>query len=609
MNRLASAACLMFFIMFPLFAEDTFQTDWSGGPGVQGPVLQWESTFSEADDISWRSVAGQLCLSSRSISPTVKSYIDRSFHGGITIHADDVDEDGDMDVMAAGEFDHEIRLWLNNGDGSSWTEDIIADAYETAISVHTGDIDGDGMIDIVGASYEADEIAWWRNGGGVPIEWNRFIVDVSFDGVHDVQAVDVDGDGDLDLLGAACLADEISWWRNNGGDPITWTRFDIDENFDYACRLRGADFNNDGRMDIVATAWLDEEVAWYQNDGGDPVRWTKHILISSFTGTHSVCAADLDDDGRTDILAAAMDLGDIRWWRNIGGDPIEWESHLVDGAFAGAICVQAGDMDGDGDLDVIGSAWSTMGISWWENVNGDAMQWTEHAVTRNFGATPNTYPADINGDGALDLLGVSWDLNDAAWWEVSEFENQGWLTSSILDMEHAEHYSSMSWSSGIPEETGMAVQIRSSDDTSDLGEWSEEYTDTFTIPQPMGRYIQYRVSLFTESADVSPIVYDIGLSEEPHSVFPESLVEKVQMVEIYPNPCRDRLSLKANINLFDALNVSLYDVGGRRISTWKGIPESGTLPITDFVGLNPGSYLCRIKGPAVDEVHRIIVNK
>ena len=46
----------------------------------------------------------------------------------------------------------------------------------------------------------------------------------AFDGAIDVHAADIDGDGDIDVVGAAQLANDVAWWENTAGDGTAWTK-------------------------------------------------------------------------------------------------------------------------------------------------------------------------------------------------------------------------------------------------------------------------------------------------------------------------------------------------------------------------------------------------
>ena len=95
--------------------------------------------------------------------------------------------------------------------------------------------------------------------------------------------------------------------------------------------------------------------------------WTEHTVDGTFDNATSVFAADVDGDGDMDVLGAAFGDDEIAWWENTAGDGTAWTEHTVDGAFDGAFSVYATDVDGDGDMDVLGAAFFAGGIAWWES--------------------------------------------------------------------------------------------------------------------------------------------------------------------------------------------------------------------------------------------------
>jgi hypothetical protein len=88
--------------------------------------------------------------------------------------------------------------------------------FDGAVSIVPGDFDSDGDMDIVGAAAVADEVVWWENSDG---SWRRHSIVVDLDGAMCVCAADMDGDGEIDPVFAAMGAAEIAWWdrRQNSG--------------------------------------------------------------------------------------------------------------------------------------------------------------------------------------------------------------------------------------------------------------------------------------------------------------------------------------------------------------------------------------------------------
>ncbi|MEO1087860.1 MAG: FG-GAP-like repeat-containing protein, partial [Acidobacteriota bacterium] len=103
------------------------------------------------------------------------------------------------------------------GDGSAWTERSIDDNFDRPFSVYASDMDADGDIDVLGAAANANDVTWWENTAGDGTAWAPHTIDGDFAGARSVLAADLDGDGDADVVGAARDADHIAWWTNRGG--------------------------------------------------------------------------------------------------------------------------------------------------------------------------------------------------------------------------------------------------------------------------------------------------------------------------------------------------------------------------------------------------------
>ena len=73
----------------------------------------------------------------------------------------------------------------------------------------------------------------------------------------------MDGDGDMDIVSASYLDDTIAWYENNG-DGSSWTAANIVTNKDGAAGVFAADMDGDGDMDIVSASSRDNTIAWYE---------------------------------------------------------------------------------------------------------------------------------------------------------------------------------------------------------------------------------------------------------------------------------------------------------------------------------------------------------
>src|SRR6266478_4308432 len=169
----------------------------------------------------------------------------------------------------------------------------------------------------------------YLSGGGDPPTWTAFTVGTiptggTSDYSNDLWVADVDGDGFADIIHASKTANAITWYKNPcTATPCTpttgWTAFTVDAAATGVTSLAFADLDLDGRLDIVAnSSTATAGVVWYQNNGGNPVTWTKRTLTTT-AGATGVVVANLNSNGdrAPDIIASGTSgAGTIDRWLN-----------------------------------------------------------------------------------------------------------------------------------------------------------------------------------------------------------------------------------------------------------------------------------------------------
>ncbi|MFH1197132.1 MAG: FG-GAP-like repeat-containing protein [bacterium] len=298
-----------------------------------------------------------------------KKSIGNNFLGAKSVYTADIDNDSDVDVIGCASDGAQIAVWYNSGGNEiTWTKQIVKSGYAWAHEVFACDIDSDGDIDILGASSTLNQITLHKNTGGSPIIWQHSVIEENFNQAKSVCAGDVDNDGDNDILGASLLNNEISLWQNDGTD--LWTKKIVSSSFGGAHHIQLVDINNDGWLDILGAGWYANQIAWWKNNGNNPITWTKQIIGSGFARTCVAFAIDLDNDGYKDVIGSAQDGDQVAWWKNDGNDPIEWTKFIIDNNFNRVWPVHAADLDNDGDVDVIAGSGQegTNEIKWYENI-------------------------------------------------------------------------------------------------------------------------------------------------------------------------------------------------------------------------------------------------
>ena len=153
------------------------------------------------------------------------------------------------------------------------------------------------------------------------------------------------------------------------------------------------------------------------------IEFTEHTIAVHFLSAACVYAADVDGDGDMDVLGAAAGASDITWWENDGEQ--NFTEHTIEVIFHWANSVYAADLDDDGDMDVLGSSYNDDEITWWEN--DGAQNFTEHTIAEDYDRACSVYAADIDGDGDMDVLGTAIHANEITWWESDLDPVFGWL--------------------------------------------------------------------------------------------------------------------------------------------------------------------------------------
>jgi len=373
----------------------------------------------------------------------------------------DLDNDGDKDITVCEHRVNKLVVWINlGGTPIVWSRHVVGNGVEGPLGVCSGDIDSDGREDLVVSSYGGTgAISWWPNDGGSPENWERHDIRTGFTDASSCQAVDIDRDGRLDILGTSEGLGEVVWWRNGGGDPIVWTEQVIDGYFPGTQTAVAADIDGDGNLDVVAGSGDASEVAWWQNDGGNPIVWTRNTIGTNFYWAHCVYACDIDGDSRIDVVGAAYTGDQVAWWRNSGGNPIFWAKQTIQSAYDCPLIVHAGDIDNDSHLDVVASSAGTQDdITWWRNSGDSPIVWTANAVDNDYNGGWPVYVSDLDSDGDQDVVagadsyegGVALPLT---WWEnrlivqleCSSSPNWGWGPLTV-DFQASSTHAVTGWS-------------------------------------------------------------------------------------------------------------------------------------------------------------------
>jgi hypothetical protein len=293
----------------------------------------------------------------------------------------DVDKDGVQDLLVAemGEFfpaDHAkgAVIWMR-GLAKGKFAAFWLDGWPRVASVDAADFSGDGKPDLAVAAFG------WRKTGSVAILENRTVnpSQPSFTthtidkraGSIQLVPVDLNRDGRMDFV--TLLAQEhetVLAYINNGNGE-----FSFEQKVIYAAPhpnwgssgFELVDLDKDGDVDVLLTHGdtFDDGIVkpyhgiqWLENKGGFP--FVEHTL-AQMPGVHRAQAADLDGDGDLDIVATALLAGGsdvdektlpaLAWLEQT--KPGVFTRHTIEMGFPRHATLDLGDIDGDGDVDIV----------------------------------------------------------------------------------------------------------------------------------------------------------------------------------------------------------------------------------------------------------------
>jgi hypothetical protein len=368
-------------------------------PGFEAPPEGYvRIAFGSADPTQWHNI-------------TVAKELDAAAPEDAAVA--DMNGDGYMDILVAAELSHVLYL-QNPGPDARNTEwprlklpmTVGRGSY---IRVFAADLDGDGVPEVIapnkGAQIPGPEdfavsnpVSIFKVSGDPlngdnwqEIELGRYSIP------QNSEPVDLDGDGDLDIVIGTRGEERLVWFENPGDGSLNFIEHAIGIN---GARMAGfnleyADLNGDGRLDIIGAGVgaVGNGLVWIEQPARKGDAWNARYIGTfapdSITGLE---IADIDGDGHMDVFVGSYSrgeresddanaqltdpLGRLGWFQNPGVSGGTWVRHDVSrrkrGMFDKFI---AHDMDGDGDVDFVGTRGNSYpydGVFWLEQVRSAA---------------------------------------------------------------------------------------------------------------------------------------------------------------------------------------------------------------------------------------------
>ncbi len=343
----------------------------------------------------------------------------------------DLNGDGHADLALADRANGLIHFLFSNGNGT-FTEGVLEPPFAPT-HLAFGDVTGDGLPDLIavgdgplGSTLIGVFVGDGAGGFAVP----PVDVPVSALGATSVAVGDFTGDGKADIaLGIGVASQVILLTNTSIGGTLSFGQSNVSTGGPFLKSLVAADIDSDGKLDLIGAASGDRVVVLRQSGGGAFDRSD----YAAAPGLMRVAAADLNGDGKLDLIAisdggtAANPVSVAGIFPNAGGGAFGARIDLDLGANLFADHLAVGDWNGDGRPDVAVN--TTAGLALIENLGGGAYPVTILGTGAQFAIASG----DVNGDGKDDLVSVAGsagNLSAEVWTNVHArglVENQGRL--------------------------------------------------------------------------------------------------------------------------------------------------------------------------------------
>jgi hypothetical protein len=325
----------------------------------------------------------------------------------------DFDNDGKTDAASGFGSSEAVVIHMQDNPGA-WNSFAIGSNLGPINSLATEDIDDSGQPDVVAATGE--ERIWIlfapTFAGPVTQEWRRSSLanPVAVDSWNDVKIGHFDDRSEFNIVGTSSDDEVIVLWQSRGRvtSAATYEPFVIASNLTGGFeRLAAADVDQDGDQDLVVVG-VDGGVIWLENLGPTNITspWTIH-RISDEGGFTRLLAVDVDQDEDIDVVVTDRAEGKVKWFENIGSprQELAWPEYVMADLLPGLPdALGSGDLDDDGDLDILaGTDTNQQSIYWLERQGNARSLWQSRLVAR-VGADVGELPVwDINGLGLPDF--------------------------------------------------------------------------------------------------------------------------------------------------------------------------------------------------------------
>ena len=426
---------------------------------------------------------------------------------------------------------------------------------------------------------------------------NRNIIDDNIGGARCLKVIDLDNDNYLDIIVGE--SQKVSWYKNLGGTGNFAPPVILNDQFWQAFNLDAADIELDGDVDIVVSYFGIDKVDIFYNTGGGNFS-TPVTLYQDLNNTRGIKLAKIDTDSKPDMVLGVSN-----------GSGVYWAENLKDGTFGPLVNLaptlqqarlqQVADMDGDGDNDIVSNGLNPY-LGWFENTNSIGA-FSPIKVIESNNLYQNSFTlGDIDGDNDTDIISANMLENIILYTNLGngQFSTASLINNTLFNPQAFNL-------EDIDNDTDL--DILGSTSNNEVFYLLNEGNGVFGVPQFIDQNLPAPRAVVTGDMDNDGDLDIVTGAFEPVTGGEMTLVWYENRtilgiqdllngrVQLSPNPVKNTLTITTTLPITQA---TLFSVSGQHIKTW------GNQTQLNLANLQTGIYFITITTPEGKVTKKVI---
>ena len=250
-------------------------------------------------------------------------------------------------------------------------------------------------------------------------------------GVKQISLADINNDSYLDIVAVNSTSNSIDVYVNPSSTSAIWTKKPLLSNTQGLLSTLTIDVDNDSDIDIIYSDTNSLAITMMSNIDGLGTTWQSSTVTSTAGAIKSMCSGDLNGDGNLDIVAADDFRGRIFYMQNRLHINNTWKSFSIYENPKNPSSLKCHDIDNDKDIDVVSTSQSLNTITWHENKVGNGSEWETHTILNTSSFANNIYVTDLDNDSLYDLVSTNPASSTIHYHKNVAGDAKTWESSSI----------------------------------------------------------------------------------------------------------------------------------------------------------------------------------